>query len=718
MSLPSTMALLAYRGQSRFRWPSVVFAACVTGCSATIATDPLGMPIFKPNAEPPSFEVWVEVPAEVTTSTPQPSGGALQFPLQSSQVSAKVANGVVYARVTQVYRNDGQDCLQSRYIFPLPTRAAISAMEMHVGNRIVEGQIRKKADAREEFERARDAGQSASLLDQERPNVFAMELANILPGETTRVVVDYVETLVPVDGVYAYTFPSVVGPRYVGSGDQAWAPGRDTSNLKIDVDLEVMPGYLGIESSLNFTELKMENKGMKVSTSGENTDIVLKFWFTKESCGARLLISEWNAEKYYLLGIQPPQRRLLTSEQITKREYLFILDVSGSMTGYPIRLSKDLMKTLLKENVRPDDSLNILLFAGASAVLDGTSWKATPENVDKALQWLDNNMHAGGSTRLLQALNTAFALPQLYEDASRTIVVMTDGYVAVEQEAFDVVRSNLGDANMFVFGIGQSINHYLVEGLARVGQGEPFVVGDGKDGDKVAADLQRYIDSPVLTRLRLSFEGSFTPREQEPPHLPDVFASRPIQVVGKWAGNLSGRVRVGGLLAGGVNWEYSADLAELPVVREPAVPLLWARSRIALLADYAGVADYYEKEEIAENITELGLQYSLMTEYTSFVAVDSDPTSPDVCLAKPDGGKDSSALPPPPPDASADEGQGGSVLSPSPPPIPRAPPPAPPPSPSPTPMMSASADSAEVSGAHGAMSALLVLLSTAGLAWM
>jgi len=194
---------------------------------------------------------------------------------------------------------------------------------------------------------------------------------------------------------------------------------------------------------------------------------------------------------------------------------------------------------------------------------------------------------------LLPALTKAFELRRLYKDASRTIVVMTDGYVTVEQEAFDLVRRNLGNSNMFVFGIGSpNVNRYLIEGLARVGQGEPFVVESHLDADNVAANLRRYIDSPVLTRLKLSFEGSFTPLEQEPPHLPDVFASRPIQVVGKWQGDLSGRVRLTGLLAGGVDWEYSVDLAELPVVEESAVPLLWARSRIALLDDYKDLPTY------------------------------------------------------------------------------------------------------------------------------
>jgi Ca-activated chloride channel family protein len=452
-----------------------------------------------------------------------------------------------------------------------------------------------------------------------------MELANILPGETTEVLVEYSETLSPIDGVYAFTFPAVVGPRY-GVG---WAPGLNTSNLAVHVDLSVAPSCLGLESDLKIQGLKKTNGMTHAQVVGMNADIVMKFWFTEKVVDAQFLLATRGSEKYFSLAIQPPQRQLLSSSQISKREYLFILDVSGSMTGYPIALSKKLMTKLLQENVRNGDSLNILLFAGGSAVLSKSgNVQATPSNIRSALKWLDANMFAGGGTELLPALQHAFSLPRSHTAAARTIVVMTDGYVTVEKEAFDLVRKNLGEGNVFVFGIGDAVNQYLIEGLARVGYGEPFVVKDVNEGDQVVQQLQRYIDSPVLTQLRLSFDGDFHPQEQEPPYLPDVFASRPIHVVGKWEGELKGNLKLTGRLADGKLWEYSAALANIVATELPAVSLLWARSRIATLGDYIQVGENPEKE-----ITALGLQYSLMTQYTSFVAVDSEPSSPEVCRA-------------------------------------------------------------------------------------
>jgi len=401
------------------------------------------------------------------------------------------------------------------------------------------------------------------------------------------------------------------------------------------VSLALEPPSLGVQSALAMA-VANTSRATRATLAGANADVVVRFWFTERAVGAQFLVSRDGAEKYFSLAVQPPQRQLLDPQQISKREYLFILDTSGSMTGYPIDLSKSLMRKLLRENVRAGDSLNIMLFAGGSAVLSETgNVEATQENIDQAQAWLDQNMNAGGGTELLPALRRAFSLPRFDTSVARTIVVMTDGYVSVEREAFDLVRDHLGDGNVFVFGVGNSVNRYLIEGLARVGYGEPFVVTSQEQGAAMVEQLQRYIDTPVLTRLSLTFEGAFRPRAQEPPHLPDVFASRPVQVVGKWDGELSGRVRLRGQLAGGAPWEYAEDLSQVEVAEVPAVRLLWARSRIAMLSDYAQLGHLGGDSE--GEITSLGLEYSLMTEYTSFVAVDSDPAGPETCGARQNG---------------------------------------------------------------------------------
>lgn len=274
--------------------------------------------------------------------------------------------------------------------------------------------------------------------------------------------------------------------------------------------------------------------------------------------------------------------------------------------------------------------MNILLFAGGSAVLNSdVSVRVTGESVNNAIKWLEGNMQASGSTQLLPALTRAFDLKRLDPGAARTIVVMTDGYVTVEAACFDLIRTRMGDGNVFSFGIGSRVNRYLIEGMARIGQGEAFIVRSKQEGEDVVAKLQRYIDTPVLTRIRLSWEGSFSPRDSEPPVLPDLFASRPLQIAGKWSGELSGTMRLTGTLANGTTWEYGAELATLPITRLAAVPLLWARSRIAVLSDYAG-----RGKDNKNAIVSLGLAFSLMTQHTSFVAIDSLPAVPDFCASE------------------------------------------------------------------------------------
>jgi Ca-activated chloride channel family protein len=300
--------------------------------------------------------------------------------------------------------------------------------------------------------------------------------------------------------------------------------------------------------------------------------------------------------------------------------------------------------------------MNILLFAGGSAVYSATPVLCTAGEVTRATEWLDANMRSytyGSGTELLLALQRAFDLPRLPggEATARTIVVMTDGWVTVEREAISLVRSRTSDANVFALGIGNSVNRYIIDGLARAGNGEAFVAVGRTDGATVVAKLQAYIDAPLLTRLALAVSGDWRPAEMEPPALPDVFASRPVLVVGKWSGSLSGAVSLSGYAADGSPWSWSCDVGSLasPDQTNPSIPLLWARARIALISDYRAVStgapenwahpahsEFDEHER--EAITALGLGFGLMTELTSFVAVDSGADADDTC-ARPEHGR-------------------------------------------------------------------------------
>src|SRR5262249_27752428 len=274
---------------------------------------------------------------------------------------------------------------------------------------------------------------------------------------------------------------------------------------------------------------------------------------------------------------------------IPPREYIFVVDVSGSMHGFPLEVSKTLLKDLIG-NLRPTDKFNVVLFSGASRVMAPASVPATDGNVTRAIRLIDSQQ-GGGGTELLGALKQAYAIPRA-ETFSRTILVVTDGFIAAERAALEEIRSHLHDTNVFAFGIGSSVNRYLIEGVAMAGQGEPFVVSDSTEAPDAARRFREYVQSPMLKNIALSYAG-FDAYDVEPAEIPDLFANRPIVVFGKWRGASSGAVTVSGNAGNGVYTQRFNMADAQSSDADHALRYLWARTRIARLSDYmfAGNAD-------------------------------------------------------------------------------------------------------------------------------
>ncbi|HJX71863.1 MAG TPA: VWA domain-containing protein, partial [Bacteroidales bacterium] len=344
-------------------------------------------------------------------------------------------------------------------------------------------------------------------------------------------------------------------------------------------------------------------------------DFILRYKLAGKQIQSGILLFEDVNENYFLAMIQPPQR--VESEMIPPREYIFIVDVSGSMYGFPLDISKELMKNLLT-GLRTIDKFNVLLFAGSSEALFANSLSATPENIKKAVDLVDRQQ-GGGGTELLPALQRALAMKSS-DDISRTFVAITDGYVSVEKEAFDIISGNLDKANFFAFGIGSSVNRYIIEGMSHVGNGESFIITEPKEAGKTSEKFRKYISSPVLTKIRFEYPG-FDVYDVQPSSYPDVFAEKPLIVIGKYKGEPSGLMKVTGKTAGGL-FSESFDMKSLKSQKSNlALKYLWARERIRLLDDYTRVG---ENQDLVKQITNLGLKYNLLTNYTSFIAIDSE----------------------------------------------------------------------------------------------
>ncbi|HEV8330696.1 MAG TPA: VIT and VWA domain-containing protein [Steroidobacteraceae bacterium] len=555
-----------------------------------------------------------------------------KLPLKDTQVEIAVAGVIADVKVTQRYRNDGTRPIEAEYVFPGSTRAAVYGLTMTIGERRVVAQIREKQQARAEYQAAKSAGKSAALLEQHRPNVFKMSVANILPGDDIAVELRYTELIVPTDSIYELVFPTVVGPRYTTDRAAGAAPLDRWQRNPYLHEGEPPPGGFHLEATIDsgiaLKEVGSPSHDVQVrydsaqqahvdlpreGGNAANRDFILRYRLAGASIESGILLFEGARENYFLAMIEPPQR--VTAAQIPARDYVFIVDVSGSMHGFPLDVTKELMRNLLT-GLRPTDTFNVMLFSGSSLVLADAPLPATEENVRRGVAFIDSQS-GSGSTELLPALRRALALPG-GDDRARSIVVATDGYVTVETEAFDVIRESLGQANLFAFGIGSGVNRYLIEGMARVGQGEPFVVTNEGEAAERAEALRRYIEAPVLTKARLSATG-FEIYDMEPPGIPDVLAQRPVIVFGKWRGRRTGQLTLRGL-AGDGPFERSFDLSKVrPAPNNAALSYLWARGRIARLDDYQRLAN--DPDRVKE-ITQLGLDYHLLTAYTSFIAVD------------------------------------------------------------------------------------------------
>ncbi|MBW2124026.1 MAG: VWA domain-containing protein, partial [Deltaproteobacteria bacterium] len=368
------------------------------------------------------------------------------LPLKSTSVRVDISGVIADVVVTQVYRNEGERPLEAIYVFPASTRAAVYGMRMTIGERTITAEIRERRAARRLYEQARNAGKSASLLEQKRPNVFQMRVANILPSDTVRVELSYTELLVSTGGVYEFVYPTVVGPRYSNVPAAGVSPGErwienpylhqgepPPYTFGITVNLAAGLPIRDVTCSSHKVDIEYRDPGLATieldgsERYGGNRDFLLKYRLAGRRIQTGLLLFEGEEENFFLLMVQPPKR--VSPVEIPPREYIFIVDVSGSMHGFPLDISKKLLKDLIG-SLRPADRFNVLLFAGGSSVLSERSVAATPENIRRAVDLIERQ-RGGGGTELLPALKRALSLPGT-EGHSRNVVIATDGYVTVE----------------------------------------------------------------------------------------------------------------------------------------------------------------------------------------------------------------------------------------------------------------------------------------------
>ena len=591
----------------------------------------------------------------------KPSGAC---PLKHTDVKADISGFLVRATVTQEFENSADHKIEAVYTFPLPQNSAVDDMTMFVGGRTVKGKIAKREEAKQIYEDARRKGNVASLLDQERPNIFTQSVTNIMPGEKIKIVISYVETLKYEDGNYEFVFPMVVGPRYIPGNaisKQAggWAndtdrvpdasritpnvakPGsRAGHDISVEVSLDAGVPLDNVISKTHDVDINRNgnNKAvikLKNQASLPNKDFILKYDVAGKKINDAVLTHNGANGGFFQLILQPPDRP--TNEQVTPKELVFVLDTSGSMSGFPIEKAKEAMKHAI-DGLNPRDTFNLITFAGDTHVLFPKPVAATPENLRMAQDFLADR-RGGGGTEMMKAIRAALD-PTDSQEHVRIVCFMTDGYVGNENEIIADIKRH-PNARIFSFGIGSSVNRFLLDKMAQAGRGEVEYVALNDDGSKAAQRFHERVQNPLLTDIEVDW-GGLQVRDVLPKQIPDLFSAKPLILTGKYTGSGRATIRLRGKQAGQTLTREIAVDFPASQSQHDVLATLWARTKIDdLTMQDPGNA---ERLDLRESITALGLQYRLMTQYTSFVAVEekiiTDGTTPrrvDVPVEMPEG---------------------------------------------------------------------------------
>ncbi len=577
-----------------------------------------------------------------------PDGSGRLAPAQSTEVVVTVRGPVARARVVQRFRNDGPGWVEGIYVFPLPPRAAVDTLRMRVGDRVLEGVLRERESARRVYERAREEGRRATLVEQERPNVFTTSVANIGPGDEVEVELEMQWLLPWRGGRWELRFPTVVGVRYI-PGRPAARPASGTGTVP-DTDAvpdasrvtpAVAPAAVGPVNPFSFVldaDVGLPLAAVKSPTHrlrtrrGEGTavraELVEPDWANRDVVvelvprrgqepGATVLAETFEGDRYVLLMVMPPAPET-TAAELLPREVIVVLDTSGSMHGTSIAQAKRAVRLALAR-LRPQDEFDIVAFASRARALWPESRPAIPSNVEAAERWLER-LEADGGTEMLPALRLALGLPR-HGDLLRQVVFVTDGCVGNEAELLGWIERGLGDARLFTVGIGSAPNGYLMERAAAAGRGTyTYVPSIAEVGERMG-ELLAKLEAPVLADLEVRWPDPDA--EMWPGRLGDLYAGEPLVAVAR-LGTDHGEAVVSGVRAD-APWEATVPLG----IARPfgGIHRLWARRKIAALErERIRGAD---PDEVRRKVVAVSLRHGVLSRYTALVAVDVTPARPD-----------------------------------------------------------------------------------------
>jgi Ca-activated chloride channel family protein len=539
------------------------------------------------------------------------------LPLKDQQVSVLITGPYAELTVTQTFQNLNEEYIEAVYTFPLHEQAAVDEMRFQVGDRIIEGEIMEKGEAREVYEEAKAQGQSAALTEQDRPNVFSQSIANLAPGQEVVVTLHMVQPLTYLDGAWTFEHPLTIGPRFtpagsISSGDAAAiSPPIDDTDTTVDFDVVVEMGVeIGRLELLSHPEKSVRTRGGGAHFTIQDMRPSRDFVLSIQPMGLEPVSSLLVQDDHFALTLEPQVTP--SDDQIVPRELIFVVDNSCSMSGQPMDMAKDAMRTAL-QGMLPGDSFQVIRFSEEASALSSRPLLATPENIQKGMAYVDG-MQGMGGTHMLAGIEASLDYPQDPE-RQRIVCFMTDGYIGNEQQIIGAITNKLGPTRLFSMGIGSSVNRYLLDEMSEAGGGTvSYVLPTQEPADSVKA-FYSTIARPVLTEVTVDFGEDVRVYGRYPQRLPDLYVGHPLQIVGRFDGNM-GPITVRGKMG---NKLYEEVLDIVAVDDGSAIASAWARQKVTSLEREQL---YGEIDVVQAEILDVALNYRLLTQYTSFVAVE------------------------------------------------------------------------------------------------
>lgn len=545
--------------------------------------------------------------------------------------------------LTQKFQNTTDQWAEGTYLFPLHEESAIQGLVMIVGERTIRGQIMPKATARDHYEEAKKDGKIASLVEQQRPNLFTMKAASIAPGEILTVKLDITLPVDVVDGYFNLRLPTTLTPRYTNSKtrqpDRLSTPFVPTSlargpRISVDASVEPITKTKLINSQTH--RLTATKKGFEIKLTPMDRDILIHWPMTAtEATQTQAFVSEHNEDRYVQIMMTPPTPSV-TKKSIA-RELILVVDKSGSMAGVSMEAAREALHFAI-DGLDAQDAFNIVAFDNDFISLFSESQPASTQAVMDARRFIDS-LVADGGTEMQSALS--FALKNAKNSATssaeqrstarlKQVVFMTDGSVGYEDALLANIKKQLGSSRLFTIGIGPAPNTWFIKKAAQVGRGTSLTIRDSHDVANAVTQLLTKLESPVLTDISIQYTNGYG--EIYPSPIPDLYADKP----GLWVSRISNNVDQI-IITGKHDGKRISQTLTLPTssalasesghtgdkVSAPAVAMHWARKKVASLLDeqrYASDPDLHKTK-----ITDIAVDIGLVTPYTSFVAVDSTP---------------------------------------------------------------------------------------------